>query len=132
MVDKNVNQFTLGVDENNIVHLKLGDLTSKDLAALRAWADEVRKAIIAPYNKTGKGVRTIVDIADMKEYDAEAYLILSKLMQGNERYTLKTATFGGDNYILTAQDILLALSGRTNFRNFKTEEEATNWLISDF
>lgn len=131
MVDKNIDQFKVEADENDILHLKLGDLTSKELADLRAWTDKVRRIVIALYDKTGKEVRTLVDITDIKKYDAEAYSILAKLMQDNEQYTLKTATFGGDNYIIAAQDILLALSGRTNMKNFKTKEEATNWLISE-
>jgi len=131
MVDKNIDQFKVEVDENDILHLKLGDLTSKELADLRVWADKVRRMIVALYNKTGKEVLTLVDITDIKKYDAEAYSILTELMQNNKQYTLKTATFGGNDYIIAAQDILLALSGRTNMKNFKTKEEATNWLISE-
>jgi len=131
MVDKNIDQFKVEVDENDILHLKLGDLTSKELADLRTWADKVRKMIVVLYNKTGKEVLTLVDITDIKKYDAEAYSILTELMQNNKQYTLKTATFGGNDYIIAAQDILLALSGRTNMKNFKTKEEAINWLISE-
>jgi len=131
MVDKNIDQFKVEVDENDILHLKLGDLTSKELADLRVWADKVRRMIVALYNKTGKEVLTLVDITDIKKYDAEAYSILTELMQNNKQYTLKTATFGGNDYIIAAQDILLALSGRTNMKNFKTKEEAINWLISE-
>ena len=131
MVDKNIDQFKVEVDENDILHLKLGDLTSKELADLRTWTDKVRRMIVTLYNKTGKEVLTLVDITDIKKYDAEAYSILTELMQDNKQYTLKTATFGGDNYIIAAQDILLALSGRTNMKNFKTKEEAINWLISE-
>jgi len=131
MADKNIDQFKVEVDENDILHLKLGDLTSKELADLRAWADKVRRMIVTLYNKTGKEVLTLVDITDIKKYDAEAYSILTELMQDNKQYTLKTATFGGNDYIIAAQDILLALSGRTNMKNFKTKEEAINWLISE-
>ncbi len=131
MVDKNIDQFKVEVDENDILHLKLGDLTSKELADLRTWADKVRRMIVILYNKTGKEVLTLVDITDIKKYDAEAYSVLTDLMQDNKQYTLKTATFGGNDYIIAAQDILLALSGRTNMKNFKTKEEATNWLISE-
>lgn len=131
MTDRNIDQFKVEVDENNIIHLKLGDLISKDFTVLRIWTNKVKRTVITLYNKTDKKVRTLVDITDIKRYDAEAYLILSKLMQDNEQYTFKTATFGGDEYIIAAQDILLALSGRTNLKNFKTKEEAINWLISE-
>jgi len=97
MVDKNIDQFKVEVDENDILHLKLGDLTSKELADLRTWADKVRKMIVVLYNKTGKEVLTLVDITDIKKYDAEAYSILTELMQNNKQYTLKTATFGGND-----------------------------------
>lgn len=131
MTDRNIDQFKVEVDENNIIHLKLGDLISKDFTVLRIWTNKVKRTVITLYNKTDKKVRTLVDITDIKKYDAEAYLILSKLMQDNEQYTSKTATFGGDEYIIAAQDILLALSGRNNLKNFKTKEEAINWLIAE-
>jgi hypothetical protein len=131
MVNEKVEKFKVEIEENNIIYLKLEDLTAKEFADLRTWADKVRRMIIALYNKTGEKVRTLVDITDIKKYDSGAYLILAELMRDNERYTLKTATFGGDDYIISAQDILLALSGRTNLRNFKTKEEAINWLISE-
>ena len=131
MTDKNIDQFKVEVDENGILNLKLGDLTSRDFTILRIWTDKVRRTIITLYNKTDKKIRTLVDITDIKKYDAEAYSILTELMQNNKQYTLKTATFGGNDYIIAAQDILLALSGRTNMKNFKTKEEAINWLISE-
>ena len=131
MAEENNDPFKVEVDENDILNLKLGDLTSKELTILRIWADKVRRMVDALYNRTGKKVLTLVDITDIRKYDAEAYLILSELMKDNEPHTLKTATFGGDNYIIAAQDILLALSGRTNFRNFQTKQEAVNWLTAE-
>jgi len=122
--------FDIEVDPNNIIHLRLGDLTSDKLDELKKWADKVEKTILDVFNRSGKKVRTIIDVTDLKKYDSEAFLILADLMKANERYTLKTATFGGSEYILAAQDALLALSGRTNFRAFSTKEEALDWLIA--
>ena len=120
--------FEVEVDPDNIIHLRLGDITSDKLDDLRNWADKVKKTVLDAYNRTGEKIRAIVDIADLKKYDSKAFLILADLMKVNERYISKTATFGGDEYIFTAQDALLALSGRTNFKAFKTKEEALDWL----
>lgn len=120
------------VDQNNIIHLKinLGDLAHDKLADLKAFANKVRRMVPAVYNRTGQKVRTIVDITSLKRYDSEGFLILTELMKETEKYTLKTATFGGDEHILAAQDVLLALSGRMNFRAFNTKEEALAWLTA--
>jgi len=67
---------------------------------------------------------------DIEKYDVKAFLILANLMKANESYVAKTATFGGNPNMLLAQDALLALSGRKNFKAFKTKEEALSWLTS--
>ena len=120
--------FEIEVDPNNIIRLRLGDLTLDKLDELKEWTEKVKKTIIDTFNRIGEKVRTIIDITDLKKYDSEAFIILIDLLRTTEQYTLKTATFGGDEYILTAQDALLALSGRTNFKAFKTKEEAFDWL----
>lgn len=123
-------QFKIDVDQNNILHLQLGNPTADKLDDLKKWTDEVRKTVLDLYNRTGKKVRTIIDISRVKKYDSEALLILSELMKSNEQYAFKTATFGANEYILTAQDALLAMTGRTNFKAFNTQEEALSWLTA--
>ncbi len=121
--------FEVEVDQKNIIRLRLGDLTLGKLDELKEWTEKVSKTVLDLYNRTGEKVRTIIDITDLKKYDSKAFIILTSLLKTTEQYTLKTATFGGDEYILTAQDALLALSGRKNLKAFKTEEEAFDWLI---
>ena len=124
-------QFKMEVDQNNILHLKLGNVDSPDkLNHLRNWAQEVKKIVVDVYKKTGKQILAIIDITELEEYDSEAFLILTDIMKANESFVLKTASFGGNPDILLAQDTLLALSGRKSFRAFKTKEEALAWLTS--
>src|SRR4030042_2340872 len=123
--------FDIKIDPNNIIHLKLENLTSERLDELKMWAEKVGKTVLDVYNRTGEKVRAIVDVTDVKKYDSESFLILAELLKNNARYIFKTATFGGDDYILAAQDALLAFSGRTNFKAFRTKGEALDWLILD-
>ena len=123
-------QFKAEVSQDHILHLELGDITHDMLADLKAWADKVRRMIISVYNRTGEKVLSIVDVTNLKKYDSQAFLILTDLMKDNEQYISKTATFGGTENIIAAQDILLALTGRKDFRAFETKEEALAWLAS--
>ncbi|MFC1630301.1 STAS/SEC14 domain-containing protein [Patescibacteria group bacterium] len=83
------------------------------------------------YNKTGKKIKAVIDITHLKKYNSEAFLVLTDLMKFNEKYVSKSATFGGDEFIIAAQDALLALSGRNNMKYFKTNEEALEWISAE-
>lgn len=131
MENESTGQFKLEVGQDNIIHLKLGNLDAPDkLYDLNDWANEVKTVVRDVYEKTGKKVLAIIDISNLKKYDSEAFLILADLMKSNEQYVLKSATFGGDPFIMAAQDALLALSGRDNLKAFKAEGEALAWLTS--
>ena len=111
--------------------MKLGNVDSSDkLNQLQGWIQEVKKTVVDVYKKTSKEVLAIIDITELEKYDSKAFLILTDLMKANESFVSKTASFGGSSDILLAQDALLALSGRKNFRAFKTKEEALEWLNS--
>jgi hypothetical protein len=132
MENKSTEQFKIEIDRNNILHLKMGDLDSPDkLYDLESWAKKVKNTVIKLYKKTGKKILAVIDISELKKYSTESFSILTDLMKSNQQYVSKSATFGGDKYVIVAQDILLALSGRDNFKAFETEKEALDWLISD-
>jgi len=95
-----------------------GDINLLDLMALtQQWLNECfaddwcdgadLTALIGKTENPG-----VVDFAD--------FVILADLMKVNEPYISESATFGGDEYIRTAQDALLALSGRDNMRAFNS------------
>jgi len=131
MNNESTEQFKIEVDQNNILHLKLGNVDSPEkLNHLREWSQEVKKTVVDIYKKTGKEILAIIDTTELEKYDSEAFLILTDLMKANESFVLKTASFGGNPDILLAQDTLLAMSGRKNFKMFKTKEEALAWLTS--
>ena len=44
------------------------------------------------------------------------------------KYVKKSAAFGADLQVKAAAEVIANLSGRDNFRAFKTKEEAIKWL----
>lgn len=131
MENESTGQFKVEVEKNNIIHLTLGNIDTPDkLYDLKNWAKKVKIVVQDVYKKTGNKVLAIIDISNLKKYDSESLLILAELMKGNESYVAKSATFGGDKFIVAGQDILLALSGRYNLKAFETKEEAISWLTA--
>lgn len=131
MNNESTKQFKIEADQNNILHLKLGNVDSPErLNHLREWSQEVKKTVVDMYKKASKEILAIIDATELEKYDSEAFLILTDLMKANESFVSKTASFGGNPDILLAQDVFLALSGRENFKMFKTKEEALAWLTS--
>ncbi len=128
---KGTEHFDVEVDRNNIIHARIGgDLHHDTMPAFMVWAHKLRTTVRDVYNRKGGKVRAIIDISELTSYDMEILAALAELMKDNEPYVLKSAAFGGNPYIILAQDILLALSGRTNLKAFKTEAEALEWIVS--
>ena len=57
-----------------------------------------------------------------------ALSVIAELLKANESYVEKSAIVGGNTFIILAQKAIIALSGRMNFKAFKTEAEAIEWL----
>jgi hypothetical protein len=124
--DKNLN-IKIGADD--ILNLAIaGDITGTNMAKLTEWTGEVKQSIMDLYKKSGEKILCLVDISRLEKYDPEAITILADMLKENEPYVRKTATFGGSSYVIMAEDVVVALSGRHNLKGFGKKEEALSWL----
>ncbi len=124
-------KFNVEVGSDGIINLSLGGkLEGINLIALEKWVDEVHKAIEDRYQNTYVPVKVIIDVSAVTGYAPEAVTLLTNLLVADKNYVYRSATFGGSGYILMAQDMLSSLSGRSNFKSFKTEAEAKDWVSS--
>ena len=129
--EKNDNRFDIELGNDGIIYLTLGGkLKGLNLVALQKWTDEVHKAVKDRYENTYVAVNVVIDIKEVSEYAPEAVTLLTNLLVADKNYVHRSATFGGSNYILMAQDMLASLSGRSNFKSFNTKEEAVDWVKS--
>ncbi|MDO8560602.1 MAG: hypothetical protein Q7R91_00085 [bacterium] len=129
MTEEKRPEFKIDVEQDGIIHLLLsGHISSENLQGLRTWAEDVKKVVRETHEKTGRKALVVTDISKLENYHPEALSILAQMLKDNEPHVDKSATFGGGYFITVAQDIVTALSGRENFKGFKTEEEALNWL----
>ncbi|MBI2640168.1 MAG: STAS/SEC14 domain-containing protein [Candidatus Sungbacteria bacterium] len=128
MESKKMPEFTVEAGKDGIIHLALkGHIGSEHLTGLSVWAEEVKRVVRREHEK-GEKVLVVTDISKLENYHPEALSTLAELLKANEPYIERSATFGGSQFIIIAQDIIRALSGRTNFRGFQTEAEALQWL----
>ena len=122
-------KFTIEVGEDGILYLSLGGkLEGLNLTALEKWTKEVHEVIKDRYQNTYAPVKVMIDVNSVTGYAPEAVTLLTNLLVADKDYVFRSATFGGTDYILMAQDMLAAMSGRTNFRSFKSKEEAEKWI----
>ncbi|OHB03067.1 MAG: hypothetical protein A3B14_00180 [Candidatus Zambryskibacteria bacterium RIFCSPLOWO2_01_FULL_45_21] len=124
--DKNLD---IKVGAGNILNLTIaGDISGSNMAKLTEWIQEVKQSILDLHKKTGDRVLCLVDITGLEKYDPEAITILADMMKENEPHIKKTATFGGSKYVVLAEDVVVALSGRKNLKGFEKKEKALAWL----
>jgi len=125
-------KLSVTVGAQDIVHLEIGgEINASDISKLNEWAQDVRETIKNQYNKKEEKVLCLVDISKLTKYDGQVLTQLASLMKDNEPYVLKTATFGGNSYMIMAEDIVAALSGRKNLKGFNKKEDALNWLLGE-
>ena len=125
----NDQKFNIEVESNGLINLTLvGKLTGVNLVALDKWTKEVHNIIKDRYENTYAPVKVIIDIGSVTDYSPEAVTILTELLIEDKQYVYRSAAYGGNQYILMAQDMLVSLSGRTNFKAFRTADEAKTWV----
>lgn len=129
MDSDNNKTFNIEIGADGIMYLSLaGKLEGLNLVALDKWTKEVHVVIKDRYENTYAPVKVAIDIDGVTSYAPEAVTILTKLLIDDKEMVYRSATYGGTEYILMAQDMLASLSGRTNFKSFKTKEEAVTWV----
>ncbi len=125
-------KLNVSVGAKEIVHIEIGGtLTAPNLSKLTEWTTKVQETIQDLFHKNNKKVLCLVDISSVEKYDPEVITRLAQLTKENEPYVKKTATFGGGSYLVMAEDVIIALSGRKNLKAFKTKDEALDWLLED-
>lgn len=129
--DEVTKSFEIKVGDDGIIYLTLaGKFEGLNLMALEKWTKEVHKVVKDRYENTYATVKVIIDINEVSGYSPEAVTLLTNLLIEDKDLVYRSATFGGSEYILMAQDMLASLSGRTNFKSFNTKEEAIAWVTS--
>ncbi|TAL49480.1 hypothetical protein EPN83_00450 [Patescibacteria group bacterium] len=127
---KNGVKLEVSVGTSDVVHVTIGgNLEARHLPKFAEWAQKVKETIKSLFDKKGERVLCLIDISELHQYDAEVVTQLVALMKENEPYVLRTATFGGTQYMIMAEDVVVALSGRKNLKGFRNKEEAIEWLL---
>ncbi len=106
-----------------------GTLDNSEVKLMRAWAEGLNVAVKNLHKQTGNKVGVLIDLRTMETYtDPEVVSILVKLMKDDNEHIYRTATFGGNVIHEMTEKIITVMAGRDNLKNFKTEEEAVEWL----
>ncbi|MDO8492573.1 MAG: hypothetical protein Q7S34_02970 [bacterium] len=122
-------KFNIEVASDGVIYLSLaGKLDGLNLVALDKWTKEVHIVIKDRYENTYVPVKVVINISAVTDYAPEAVTLLTNLLIQDKLFVHRSATYGGSQYILMAQDMLSSLSGRSNFKSFKTKEEAVEWV----
>lgn len=116
--------------KEGLVHAVIGGtFGTVELSALKTWTEKLRTDVGSVFRGTGKPVKVLIDIRGLQTYtDPSALTILAELMKKDNPFVYKTASFGGTAGHEIAQDVIKIFAGRSNLRNFKSEEEARAWL----
>lgn len=123
-------KLKVSVGASDIVHVEIGgNLTAPNMSKLTEWTLKVKETVQDLFHKNNKKVLCLVDISLVEKYDPEVITKLAEMMKDNEPYVKKTATFGGSTYLVMAEDVIIALSGRKNLKAFKNKDEAMDWLL---
>lgn len=126
-------KFETSVDEHGVVNMLIKGRVRREVwDQFKKWIEDSQRIIKEQYEKTGKKVKTTVDLTETSnQYDSETIAALASFMKVNEPYIDRTATFGANTMIKFAEDLVITISGRKNIKAFTTKDEAVKWLLSE-
>ncbi len=113
-----------------LVHAVLGGTLGKEeITLIKAWADGLKDTIKSTAAGANGSVCVLIDIREMETYnDPMIITVLTDLMKSDNSYVYRTATFGGTILHEMIEQVIRTMADRTNLKNFKTEDEAMQWL----
>ena len=119
----------VSVGAGDIIHITIGgNVDAGSMSRLTEFTQKIQDTVQDIFHKKNKRVLCLVDISALTSYHPDVLVTLAQMMKANEPFVLRTATFGGGQYMIMAEDIVIALSGRKNLRAFNTKQEAIVWL----
>lgn len=106
-----------------------GSFTKADAKLLSAWATSLNEEVVTVSDGKDASVVILTDIHELGTYDDPKLIsILIDLMKNDSPYVYRAATFGGTHLHIMIENVITTMSGRSNLKNFKTEDEALKWI----
>ena len=106
-----------------------GTFGANDIKLLSAWAEGLNKAVEKAAEGRHHSVCILIDISTLEIYtDPSIITMLSDLMKKDDPFVCSTATYGGNETHEMVQQIISGMSNRDNIKNFKSENQAMEWL----
>ena len=131
MAPEQETKLSVSIAADNTIEAALaGSISSAHIDDLKSWVENLKKAILEVSGNGSGKVFILIDISQMGSFDDSSFDVIKDLLVFDKKYVTKTATFGGNTLTVMAQKTLSILSGRDNFKAFKSREEALTWLKS--
>ena len=77
--------------------------------------------------KEGRADYVLIDLRSSSEFSSAARKVWVEFLK-DERIK-RTAIFGGNIFVRTLASFVIAATGKSNIRFFKTEQKASEWLV---
>jgi hypothetical protein len=116
--------------QNNCILLEvIGDVVQENIEQFKTDLAEASAVIVDEYHVHNKPLRILLDMTHFTgNYCLEALSLFTGFAKTNKSFIEKTASFGGNDKVKMAGEIVITLSGRDNVKIFNSKEEALNWL----
>ncbi len=127
-VEPVVLEASLGAD--NIIYVTAsGRFTNQHYELFMSWVNHLQSLIVTQ-GATETTVPICADVSGVTHFETKIVRALRDMMNDNKKYGLKTAIVGANNMMQMLLDAIVALTGRTNIRQFPVQKEALDWLQS--
>ena len=116
--------------EDNVIYVTAsGRFTNQHHEQFMDWVNHLQSLILTE-SATQSTVRICADVSGVTHFETKIVRALRDMMNDNKKYGLKTAIVGANNMMQMLLDAIVALTGRTNIRQFPAQKEALDWLQS--
>lgn len=108
----------------------VGKINNENVAIFVEWAEHL-KHLMAEVAQGGGIVRVCTDLSGVEHFESKPIAPLRELLEYDKQYNMKSAIVGASFFMKNLMNAVIEFTGRTNVRQFRTKEEALDWLLQD-
>ena len=118
------------VNQDDIIMLTAaGRMTNEKRAEFSAWTNDVKKCVCEIAKKHPDSVLLLSNVSGVGHFESDLLDDLKSLFDHNKEFVTKSAIVGAHRYLGLLIDAVAKFTGRTNIRQFASNEEAIAWLL---
>lgn len=108
-----------------------GRITNAHIEEIEGWVERVKSILKSTADAKVEPILVMCDVSGITHFETKPVTALRDLLTYDRQFPLLTAVVGPNSMIRMLLDALIALTHRTNIKQFPAKKEALEWLLEN-